>query len=151
MVACPDSCPELMLTLRIARPVSDLERTSAMYAQGLGLTILGSFQGHAGFDGVFLGLEGSLYHFEFTTFPAQPIIPRPTHEDLIVFYFPEHCAWQEACSRMIRAGFQKVVAGNPYWAAHGTTFEDLDGYRTVLVDGPWPAKPSTQSLKSGGP
>jgi hypothetical protein len=30
--------------LRIARPVRDLERSAAMYAQGLGLEVIGSFE-----------------------------------------------------------------------------------------------------------
>lgn len=38
----------------------------AFYVDGLGLARLGGFQGHAGYDGVFVGLPGTPYHLEFT-------------------------------------------------------------------------------------
>ena len=31
-----------------------------------------------------------------------------------------------------------VPPANPYWAEHGLTFEDPDGFRVVLVPEPWP-------------
>jgi len=74
--------------LRIARPVSDLARTTTMYCHGLGLRIVGSFEDHDGFDGVMLGLKGSGYHFEFTHSRTHPVVPAPTPEDLLVFYVP---------------------------------------------------------------
>jgi hypothetical protein len=72
--------------LRIARPVSELERSAAMYRTGLGLLEIGRFENHAGFDGVMLGRPGLPYHFEFTFCRAHPVVPSPTPEDLIVFY-----------------------------------------------------------------
>jgi hypothetical protein len=36
-----------------------------------------------------------------------------------------------------RLGVDPVLAANPYWAAHGTTFEDPDGFRVVLVPERW--------------
>ena len=47
--------------LRIARPVSDLASSTHMYCRGLGLRVIASFQGHAGFDGVMLGTAGADY------------------------------------------------------------------------------------------
>ena len=40
--------------LRIARPVMDLARAINIYSKGLGLRELGSFSGHAGFNGAML-------------------------------------------------------------------------------------------------
>jgi catechol 2,3-dioxygenase-like lactoylglutathione lyase family enzyme len=118
--------------LRIARPVSDLARSIDMYCRGLGLTILGSFRDHAGFDGAMLGDPKSRYHFEFTHCHAHPVAPTPTAEDLVVLYIPEESEWQASCSNMLAAGFKQVRSFNPYWDARGHTFEDPDGYRTVL-------------------
>lgn len=39
---------------RVARPVTDLQKSAALYEHGLGLRRVGSFEGHAGFDGVML-------------------------------------------------------------------------------------------------
>jgi hypothetical protein len=44
--------------LRVARPTDRLETIVKMYQDGLGLEILGSFEGHSGFDGVMLGNAG---------------------------------------------------------------------------------------------
>lgn len=42
-------------SLRIAHPVTNLERSTTMYCNGLDLEIIGSFENHLGFDGVILG------------------------------------------------------------------------------------------------
>ena len=123
--------------LRIARPVRDLARTTAMYCQGLGLQVVGSFEDHDGFDGVMLGFEGSAYHFEFTHCRTHPVVPAPTLEDLLVFYVPAATDWQTACASMLAAGFKQVAAFNPYWETRGRTYEDPDGYRIVLQQAEW--------------
>ena len=118
--------------LRIARPVSDLARSVDMYCRGLGYVVLGSFEDHDGFDGVMVGAPGSGYHFEFTRCRAHPLRPTPTADDLAIFYVPDGVEWQDACARMLAAGFKAVASFNPYWEARGRTFEDADGYRVVL-------------------
>ena len=123
--------------LRIARPVTDLARAKAMYGEGLGLEVLGSFEGHDGFDGVMLGAPGAGHHFEFTVCRTHAVKPAPTKEDLVVFYLPDAAAWGAACARMAAAGFREVASFNPYWDAKGRTFEDPDGYRTVLQNAAW--------------
>ena len=99
--------------LRIARPVSDLARSTEMYSSGLGLTVLGSFRGHDGFDGVMLGHPASPYHFEFTHCPAHPVAPTPTAEDLVVLYIPQESEWLALCGTMLAAGFKRVASFNP--------------------------------------
>ncbi|HZE59052.1 MAG TPA: VOC family protein [Burkholderiales bacterium] len=123
--------------MRIARPVSALQRSVAMYRDGLGLLELGRFEDHDGFDGVILGTPGQPYHFEFTYCRTHPVVPAPTPEDLIVFYVPERAEWQQACAAMLRAGFVEVPSFNPYWQRHGRTFEDPDRYRVVLQGAEW--------------
>lgn len=125
--------------LRIARPVSDLAQSTEMYCLGLGLTVLGGFTGHDGFDGVMLGDPVSRYHFEFTHCRAHPVAPSPTAEDLVVLYIPQESDWQAWCGNMQAAGFKQVVSFNPYWEARGRTFEDHDAYRTVLERAEWKA------------
>jgi catechol 2,3-dioxygenase-like lactoylglutathione lyase family enzyme len=123
--------------LRIARPVADLERTSAMYCRGLALSVVGRFEDHAGFDGVMLGVEGADYHFEFTRCRDHPVAPAPTAEDLIVLYLPEPAEWLAACERMLAAGFTPVASFNPYWDDLGRSFADPDGYRVVVQRAAW--------------
>ncbi len=123
--------------LRIARPARDLPLAARMYTEGLGLAVIDEFRGHAGFDGVMVGRPDLPFHFEFTACRTSPVVPRPTHEDLVVFYVPDIEAWQHACERMRAAGFAVVEPLNPYWGIRGRTYEDPDGYRTVLQHGTW--------------
>jgi catechol 2,3-dioxygenase-like lactoylglutathione lyase family enzyme len=123
--------------VRIARPVSDLARSTDMYCRGLGLRVAGSFENHDGFDGVMLGFEGSSWHFEFTHCRSHPVAPAPTAEDLVVLYIPTASEWQAACGSMLAAGFKQVASFNPYWDVEGRTYQDVDGYRIVLQHGEW--------------
>ena len=120
------------LHLRIARPVSDIERTKDMYCRGLGLRVIGRFENHDGFDGIMLGVAGANCHFEFTHSRKHPVRPAPTVEDLAVFYTPAESEWQATCAGMLAAGFTQVTAFNQYWEVRGRTYEDRDGYRIVL-------------------
>jgi catechol 2,3-dioxygenase-like lactoylglutathione lyase family enzyme len=136
--------------LRIARPVSDLAATQAMYCRGLGLRVIGSFEDHDGFDGVMLGVAGSNYHFEFTRCRSHPVVPTPTAEDLAVFYIPAPAEWQGACACMLAAGFRQVLAFNPYWDLRGRTYEDADGYRIVLQNAEWSNAETTAETERPG-
>ena len=128
--------------LRIARPVRALERSAVMYEQGLGLTRIGRFEDHEGFDGIMLGKAGLDYHFEFTYQRGRPVHPNLTPEDLIVFYLPDHAEWLRTCQAMLNAGFVEVVPFNPYWRRCGRTFEDHDSYRVVLEHAEWTGLPT---------
>jgi catechol 2,3-dioxygenase-like lactoylglutathione lyase family enzyme len=127
--------------LRVARPVSDLAKAATMYVQGLGLRVVDEFRDHDGFDGVMLGDPAVPYHFEFTCCRAHPVAPRPTPEDLVVFYIPDGDRWARACERMSAAGFTSSEPINPYWRLRGRTFVDGDGYRTVLQHDGWHPAP----------
>ena len=122
---------------RLARPVGDLARSSRMYREGLGLSLLGEFHGHDGFDGAILGTFGQDFHFEFTHCRHHPVAPQPTAEDLAVFYLPDAEAWRERCAAMLAAGFTQVSSFNPYWDQRGASFADADGYRVVLQNAAW--------------
>ena len=123
--------------LRIARPVTDIEHAATMYCQGLGLRVLSSFRDHDGFDGIMVGVPGAEYHLEFTRSRQHPVTPRPTPEDLLVYYYPSVSEWHLACGRMDAAGFEAVSSFNPYWNARGRSYQDPDGYRVVLQQAAW--------------
>jgi catechol 2,3-dioxygenase-like lactoylglutathione lyase family enzyme len=136
--------------LRIARPVRDLSRSRAMYCAGLGLQVLGGFEDHEGFDGVMLGTPGASFHLELTSCRTHPVTPRPTEEDLLVFYLPDPDEWERACSAMRAAGFEQASSFNPYWDRRGRTFQDPDGYRVVLQREAWSGSPRARSAQRAG-
>ncbi|MCF7807059.1 MAG: VOC family protein [Candidatus Marinimicrobia bacterium] len=119
-------------TMRIARPTDNLPAITKMYMDGLGFTLLGSFEDHAGFDGSILGHEEHPYHLEFTHHKGTTVGQAPTQDNLLVFYIPDTDTWESSCEQMLKAGFNPVVSYNPYWGERGKTFEDVDGYRVVL-------------------
>lgn len=132
--------------LRIARPVGNIERSANMYCQGLGLVVLASFRDHDGFDGIMIGMPEAEYHLELTQSRRHRVAPRPTPEDLLVFYYPDESEWRVACERTDAAGFETVSSFNPFWNQHGRTYQDPDGYRVVLQQAAW----SAASESSGG-
>ena len=71
---------EKATTLRVARPTDHLEEIVRFYTDGLGLSRLGSFEDHDGFDGVMLGVPGAAYHLEFTRKRVTAQVPPDTRQ-----------------------------------------------------------------------
>jgi catechol 2,3-dioxygenase-like lactoylglutathione lyase family enzyme len=124
-------------TLRIARPTDSIDALIPFYRDGLGLSVLGHFEDHAGFDGVMLGQPGGPYHFEFTHHRGHKVGRAPTQDNLVVFFLPALAQWEAAVSRMRQSSFEPVPSCNPYWDIQGATFEDADGYRVVFQRTLW--------------
>lgn len=123
--------------LRVARPTDHLEEVIRFYTEGIGLSILGSFEDHEGFDGVMLGLPGAAYHLEFTRKHGHSAGRAPTQDNLLVFYISDKQEWLNATERMAAAGYKRVPSFNPYWDRLGQTYEDPDGYRVVIQNQSW--------------
>jgi catechol 2,3-dioxygenase-like lactoylglutathione lyase family enzyme len=126
------------IVLRVARPTDNLAAVIRFYEEGLGLTRLGSFEDHDGFDGVMLGIPDAPYHLEFTSKRNHRVGRAPTADNLLVFYLPDRIEWQATIDRLIAAGYAPVASFNPFWDKSGRTFEDPDGYRVVLQNATWP-------------
>ncbi len=123
--------------MRVVRPTDNLATIKHMYVEGLGLSVLGEFAGHDGFDGVILGLPNELYHIEFTSRADHAVGTAPSEDHLLVFYLEDEDQWKQRCTRMLAADFLEVKAFNPYWDIRGKTFEDVDGYRVVIQNTAW--------------
>ena len=121
------------MELRVARHTERLDAVVAFYRDGIGLTELGGFHDHEGYEGVFLEIPGTGAHLELTS-GGDHGGPRPHPESLLVFYLGDDAAVGEVASRL---GIDPVAPANPYWAEHGLTFEDPDGFRVVLVPERW--------------
>jgi catechol 2,3-dioxygenase-like lactoylglutathione lyase family enzyme len=119
--------------VRIARHTERLDELVAFYRDGLGLTEVGGFRDHAGYDGVFLEVPGTAAHLELTAGGGHAA-PEPHPESLLVLYLGDEAAVRAVAARL-PAG--PVAPANPYWSEHGLTFADPDGFRVVLVPGRW--------------
>jgi catechol 2,3-dioxygenase-like lactoylglutathione lyase family enzyme len=124
-------------TLRVARSTNRMAEIKAFYMEGLGLAQLAAFEDHAGFDGIVLGAPQAPYHLEFTHERGGPAAPAAHSESLLVFYLPDAAEWQAGVDRLRALGVAPVPAHNPFWDAHGMTFEDPDGFRVVLQKSAW--------------
>ena len=122
------------MQFRVARHTERMDEIVRFYRDGLGLTEIGGFRDHDGYDGVFLGVPGSGAHLEFTA-GGEHGAPVPHPESLLVLYLGDGEAVQAAADRL---GIDPVAPANPYWAEHGVTLEDPDGFRVVLVGESWP-------------
>lgn len=129
----PDNMP--VAQLRIARPTDKLKEVKHFYCTGLGLPEISSFQGHAGYDGVMLGLPDRPYHLEFTQHEEGSPCAAPSKDNLMVLYIPSAAALHGAIKRLTDLGHEPVSPENPYWEGKSTTFEDPDGWRVVLFEG----------------
>jgi catechol 2,3-dioxygenase-like lactoylglutathione lyase family enzyme len=119
--------------LRVARHTERLDAVVAFYRDGIGLSEIGGFQDHDEYEGVFLAIPGTDAHLELTA-GGEHGGPRPHPESLLVFYLADDEAVRAVVDRL---GLDPVAPANPYWAEHGLTFEDPDGFRVVLVPERW--------------
>jgi catechol 2,3-dioxygenase-like lactoylglutathione lyase family enzyme len=115
---------------RVARPARDLTRSKWFYGDLLGLPVVGGFENHDGYDGVFFALPGG-GELELTAGPEQPA--PSTDEDLLVLYVETWGEVEAVSARLVAAGIIRIPSGNPYWNRTGQTFVDPDGYRLVVA------------------
>jgi catechol 2,3-dioxygenase-like lactoylglutathione lyase family enzyme len=120
--------------VRIARPTDRLDHIVRFYCDALGFEQVGSFTGHAGYDGVMVGLPGKTYHLEFTQHADGSLCPAPSKDNLLVLYIEDKSAIDRMVARLRAYGHEPVPPENPYWAERGVTFEDPDGWRIVLMN-----------------
>ncbi|HEY1047696.1 MAG TPA: VOC family protein [Bacteroidia bacterium] len=121
---------------RVARPSHSLSEIKKFYVEGLGLPMVGEFNGHEGINGLMLGLPDTQYHLEFTEHGEGHSYPPPSEDNLLVFYYKDHDERDKVASRLNALGFKTVAPANPYWLTHGITIEDPDKWRVVLMGVP---------------
>ncbi len=119
--------------VRIARHTERLDEVVRFYRDGLGLVEIGGFSDHDGYDGVFLEVPGTDAHLELTSGGGHGA-PAPHPESLLVLYLGDRRAVDAVARRL---GTDPVAPANPYWAEHGVTFLDPDGFGVVLVPERW--------------
>jgi catechol 2,3-dioxygenase-like lactoylglutathione lyase family enzyme len=117
--------------VRFARPTDKLDDLLRFYEDGLGLERIDSFEDHAGYSGVMLGLSGEQVHLELTSHASGSPGPAPTRDNLLVLYLTDRAAIATIDARMRALGHDPVEPENPHWN-DDVTFEDPDGWGVVL-------------------
>lgn len=119
------------MKFRVARHTTAFEPIKKFYIEILGLKLLGYFEGHDGYDGIFIGKSNADWHLEFTK-SEEAAIQTFDEDDMLVFYPQTLIEYTEILKRFEQHGLNTIVPKNPYWAENGKTFADPDGYRIVV-------------------
>ncbi len=86
------------MQLRVARHTERLDQVVRFYRDGIGLTEIGGFRGHDGYDGAFLEVPGSGAHLELTAGGGHGA-PEPHPESLLVLYLGDAEVVQQVGAR----------------------------------------------------
>jgi hypothetical protein len=121
------------MTFRFARHTNDLKQIKFFYIDILGFELLGGFQNHNGYDGVFIGKSSDNWHLEFTK--SEEIVHFDFNEDdILVFYPNSKMEFDSFINKIQSTKIKFINAKNPYWNENGKMFLDPDGYRIIISD-----------------
>ena len=119
------------MTFRFARPTNNLEQLKSFYIDILGLELLGGFENHEGYDGVFIGKPNENWHLEFTK--SDEIVAFDFgEEDILVFYPNTKLEFELIHDRIESNSIKFIDSKNPYWNENGKMILDPDGYHVVI-------------------
>ena len=119
------------MTFRYARHTNNLEQLKSFYIDVLGLELLGGFENHDGYNGIFLGKQDENWHLEFT---QSDEVANHTFDDddLLVFYPNSKLEFELLKEKLEHHLIQFVKSKNPYWNENGIQFLDPDGFGIVI-------------------
>jgi len=120
------------MKFRYARHTNNLKSITEFYTKIIGLDILGSFENHSNYNGVFLGLPNLNWHLEFTE-SDNKANHNPDDDDLIVFYLNAEVALNMILKNARKFNVLPVNSKNPYWKTNGTELRDPDGFGIILT------------------
>lgn len=119
------------MIFRNARHTNQLELLVEFYTQINGLEVLGRFENHSGYDGVFLGYPSADWHLEFTQSTEQ-VKHAFDEDDCLVFYPTTTSAFNAIFSTIKEKQITPIKAKNPYWNENGICILDPDGYTVII-------------------
>lgn len=119
------------MKLRVARHTNDLEKIKVFYLSILQFELLGSFNNHDSYDGIFIGIPNLDWHFEFTQ-SLDHTIHHFSEDDIIVLYPETIKNYNSLIDSVLKSGVSIITSKNPYWNTNGKMFMDPDGYRIVI-------------------
>jgi len=119
------------LKFRLARHTNRLDQLKDFYVNLIGLSVLGEFKNHSGYDGVFIGNANLDWHLEFTQ-TGELVDHKFDEDDILVFYPETHSEYDNLLERINSLQVVKLIPKNPYWQENGITFKDPDGHTVVI-------------------
>lgn len=120
------------MIFRYARHTSNLKALEAFYTEIIGLEVLGNFENHSSYDGIFLGLPNENWHLEFTRSNEEPV-HQFDEDDALVFYLDDKASFESMKKRIQNAKINLEIPKNPYWRENGLQISDPDGYKIIFA------------------
>jgi hypothetical protein len=121
------------MTFRFARHTNNLEQIKSFYIDVLGFQLLGGFENHNGYDGIFIGRANENWHLEFTK--SEEIVHFNFNDDDIIVFYPKNKIDFDLIMNKIQSqNIDFIKAKNPYWNENGKMILDPDGYKIVISD-----------------
>ena len=121
----------ITMKFRVARHTNNLEKLKTFYTNLLGLEVLGSFENHDNYDGIFIGKQNLDWHLEFTK--SDEIVEFNFNEDDILVFYPEtEIEYDTLIENVIKNNINFIESKNPYWNQNGKMILDPDGYRIII-------------------
>ena len=121
------------MTFRFARHTNNLEQLKFFYIDILGFELLGGFEKHNGYDGIFIGKSDENWHLEFTK-SEEVVTFSFGEEDILVFYPNNKLEFEIMLDKIKNHEIEFILGKNPYWNENGKIILDPDGYRIVISD-----------------
>ena len=121
------------MIFRYARHTNNIKPLINFYCDILNLEVLGSFENHDSYNGVFIGKPDAGWHLEFTESneKAKHLFDE---DDILVFYPENKDGYDKIIEKISKTGIKKIKPVNPYWEKNGIMIEDPDGYKILVSD-----------------
>lgn len=123
------------MTFRFARHTNQLQKIKEFYVNVLGFEILGDFENHNGYDGVFIGKPNLDWHLEFTQ-TSEKANHLFDEDDILVFYPKTNEEYLLTLEKISKNNIPFVEPKNPYWndpeVSGAKMILDPDGYRIII-------------------
>lgn len=120
------------MKFRYARHTDQLETILNFYTEILPFKLLGKFENHSGYNGIFVGLDNSDWQLEFTDSEDKPVHSFD-EDDALVFYLKNKEELEMYRNKLREQKVEILKAKNPYWNTYGALIKDPDGCGIILA------------------
>ena len=121
------------MNFRVARHTNNLEEIKFFYISVLGFELLGNFENHHSYDGIFIGKPNLDWHLEFTK--SNEIVEFNFNEDDIYVFYPKTISeYNKLIESVLKNNVSFIEAKNPYWNENGKMILDPDGFRIIITN-----------------
>jgi hypothetical protein len=119
------------MKLRFASHTNNLEKIKSFYINTLGFELLGSFENHNNYDGIFIGKPNLDWHLEFTKY--NDIVEfNFGEEDYLVLYPENNFEYNSILEKISKNKIEFITSKNPFWNDNEKMILDPDGYQIII-------------------